>query len=99
VGPDLAEGLTCGRTLVIDTELTDLLDCELLSIGIVSEDGREFYAERNAFDLSDGPMIARQARQGMLPPSSLVAAPTAEATIAIYRVDRLIWAVIERRRA
>jgi len=38
--------------LFIDTEFTDLLDCELLSIGIVSEDGREFYAERNDVDLA-----------------------------------------------
>ena len=38
--------------LFVDTEFTDLLDCELLSIGIVSEDGREFYAERNDVDLA-----------------------------------------------
>jgi len=38
--------------LFLDTEFTDLLDCELLSIGIVSEDGQEFYAERNDVDLA-----------------------------------------------
>jgi hypothetical protein len=38
--------------LFVDTEFADLLDCELLPIGIVSEDGREFYAERNDVDLS-----------------------------------------------
>jgi len=38
--------------LFVDTEFTDLLDCELVSIGIVSEDGREFYAERNDVDLA-----------------------------------------------
>jgi len=38
--------------LFVDTEFTDLLDCELLSIGIVSDDGREFYAERNDVDLT-----------------------------------------------
>jgi len=37
--------------LFVDTEFTDLLDCELLSIGIVSEDAREFYMERNDVDL------------------------------------------------
>jgi len=37
--------------LFVDTEFTDMLDCELLSIGIVSEDGREFYMERNDVDL------------------------------------------------
>jgi hypothetical protein len=38
--------------LFIDTEFTDLIDAELISIGIVSEDGREFYAERSDVDLS-----------------------------------------------
>lgn len=38
--------------LFIDTEFTDFIDCDLISIGIVSEDGHEFYAERNDFDLS-----------------------------------------------
>ena len=38
--------------LFVDTEFTDLLDCELLSIGIVSEDGREFYGERSDVDLA-----------------------------------------------
>lgn len=38
--------------LFLDTEFTDFIDCELISIGIVSEDGREFYAERTDFDQS-----------------------------------------------
>jgi len=38
--------------LFVDTEFTDLIDCELLSIGVVSADGREFYMERNDVDLS-----------------------------------------------
>jgi hypothetical protein len=38
--------------LFLDTEFTDLPNCELLSIGIVSEDGHEFYAERSDVDLS-----------------------------------------------
>lgn len=38
--------------LFIDTEFTDLLHCELLSLGIVAEDGSEFYAERSDADLS-----------------------------------------------
>lgn len=38
--------------LFVDTEFTDLLNCDLLSIGIVSDDGREFYAERSDADLS-----------------------------------------------
>lgn len=36
--------------LFLDTEFTDFIDCELISIGIISEEGHEFYAERNDFD-------------------------------------------------
>lgn len=36
----------------LDTEFTDFEDCELISIGMVSEDGREFYAERTDYDRS-----------------------------------------------
>jgi len=39
----------CER-LFLDTEFTDFIDCDLISIGIVSDDGQEFYAERNDFD-------------------------------------------------
>jgi hypothetical protein len=38
------------KRLFLDTEFTDFIDCDLISIGIVSEDGQEFYAERNDFD-------------------------------------------------
>jgi hypothetical protein len=34
----------------LDTEFTSFEDCHLISIGIVGEDGREFYAERTDFD-------------------------------------------------
>jgi hypothetical protein len=35
--------------LFLDTEFTDFTNPELISIGIVDENGREFYAERNDF--------------------------------------------------
>lgn len=36
--------------IFLDTEFTDFLDCELISIGLVSEDGQyEFYAERTDY--------------------------------------------------
>ena len=36
--------------LFLDTEFTDFIDCELISIGMVSEDGQHvFYAERNDY--------------------------------------------------
>ena len=37
--------------IFIDTEFTDLVDMDLISIGLVTEDGQEFYAERNDFDV------------------------------------------------
>jgi hypothetical protein len=30
---------------LLDCEFADFIDCRLISIGIVSEDGREFYGE------------------------------------------------------
>jgi hypothetical protein len=34
----------------LDTEFTDFIDCDLISIGMVTEDGRaQFYGERNDF--------------------------------------------------
>jgi hypothetical protein len=35
--------------LFCDTEFTDFIDCEMISIGIVDENGREFYAESTSF--------------------------------------------------
>lgn len=50
--------------LFVDTEFTDLLNCELLSIGIVSDDGREFYAELSDVDLG---LCSDFARVAVLP--------------------------------
>jgi hypothetical protein len=37
--------------IFLDTEFTDFTNCELISIGLVSEDGKyEFYAERTDFN-------------------------------------------------
>ncbi|WP_312026604.1 hypothetical protein, partial [Ralstonia pseudosolanacearum] len=36
----------------VDTEFTDFIDCQLISVAIVGEDGREFYGERTDFELS-----------------------------------------------
>lgn len=33
----------------VDTEFTDFIDCQLISVAIVGEDGREFYGERSDF--------------------------------------------------
>jgi hypothetical protein len=36
--------------IFIDTEFTNFIDTDLISIALVAEDGREFYGERNDFD-------------------------------------------------
>lgn len=36
----------------LDTEFTDFIDCQLISLGIVTEDGQEFYAERTDYNPS-----------------------------------------------
>ena len=37
----------------LDTEFTDLLNPELLSLGLATLDGREFYAERTDYNQDD----------------------------------------------
>jgi hypothetical protein len=36
--------------LFVDTECTQFIDCDLISIGVVADDGREFYGERSDYD-------------------------------------------------
>lgn len=45
----------------VDTEFTDFLDCELISIGLVADDGREFYGERSDFEQSSCSEFVRAA--------------------------------------
>jgi hypothetical protein len=37
--------------IFVDTEFTDFIDCDLISVGLVAENGREFYGERSDFDV------------------------------------------------
>lgn len=37
--------------IFLDTEFTDFVDCDLISIGLVDENGREFYAELTDYRL------------------------------------------------
>jgi hypothetical protein len=34
----------------VDTEFTDFIDCDLVSVALVADDGREFYGERSDYD-------------------------------------------------
>jgi hypothetical protein len=45
--------------IFFDTEFTDFVDRDLISIGLVVEDGREFYAERNDIDLPKCSLFVR----------------------------------------
>jgi hypothetical protein len=38
--------------IFLDTEFTDFVDTQLISIGLVAESGQQFYAELNDFDLA-----------------------------------------------
>jgi hypothetical protein len=56
--------------IFLDTEYTDLLNCDLLSVGLVSEEGVEFYAERSDADLglcSDFTRVAVLPQRGQDP--------------------------------
>ncbi|WP_248324111.1 MULTISPECIES: 3'-5' exoribonuclease [unclassified Caballeronia] len=47
--------------LFVDTEFTDFIDCDLISIALVAEDGREFYGERSDYDDSTCTAFVREA--------------------------------------
>lgn len=45
----------------VDTEFTDFINCDLISVGLVTEDGREFYGERSDFDVASCSEFVRTA--------------------------------------
>jgi hypothetical protein len=45
----------------VDCEFTDFIDCDLISIALVADDDREFYAERSDFDLASCSEFVRAA--------------------------------------
>nr|WP_311527970.1 3'-5' exoribonuclease [uncultured Ralstonia sp.] len=47
--------------LFIDTEFTDFIDCDLISIALVADDGREFYGECSTFDKNACNAFVREA--------------------------------------
>ena len=50
--------------IFLDTEFTDFLDCDLISIGMISTGGHEFYYERNDFNQK---WCSEFVREGILP--------------------------------
>jgi hypothetical protein len=47
--------------LYLDTEFTDFVDCDLISIALVADDGREFYGERLDYDDASCSAFVREA--------------------------------------
>ncbi|WP_433704181.1 hypothetical protein [Paraburkholderia sacchari] len=45
----------------VDCEFTDFIDCDLISIGLVADDGREFYGERSDYDGTACSVFVREA--------------------------------------
>ena len=72
--------------LYVDTEFTDFLDCDLISMALVAEDGREFYGERSDFDLQ---ICSEFVRAAVLP--QLGRFPHRVFTREALRAELLAW--------
>lgn len=69
--------------IFLDTEFTDFIDCELISIGLVSEDGREFYAERNDFNLARCNHFVQEAVLPLLGKGATIVGTEEEVAVAL----------------
>lgn len=69
--------------LFIDTEFTDFIDCELISIGVVSENGCEFYAERGDIDMSKCSSFVKEAVLPQLGQESAIIGTEEEIAVAL----------------
>jgi hypothetical protein len=73
--------------IFLDSEFTDFIDCELISIGMISEDGQqEFYAEISDYDPAKA---SRFVQEAILP--LLGTDPAAICTKAELRVRLWSW--------
>ncbi|RZF30974.1 hypothetical protein EVC45_03205 [Paraburkholderia sp. UYCP14C] len=72
--------------LFVDTEFTDFIDCDLISIALVADDGREFYGERSDYDDATATAFVREA---VLP--QLGQYPGRVFTRDALRTDLLAW--------
>lgn len=70
----------------LDTEFTSFDACQLISIAIVGEDGREFYAERSDFDTS---LCSDFVRQIVLP--KLGQSPQRSMPLGALRQELVTW--------
>ncbi|WP_247308925.1 3'-5' exoribonuclease [Ralstonia pseudosolanacearum] len=59
---DLArQGVASAVRVFVDCEFTDFIDCDLISIALVADDGREFYGERSDYDQASCSAFVREA--------------------------------------
>ncbi|CAG2146679.1 3'-5' exoribonuclease [Cupriavidus campinensis] len=72
--------------LFVNCEFTDFLDCELISIALVADDGREFYGERSDFSQASCSAFVREA---VLP--QLGQYPGCVFTLEALRTALLAW--------
>lgn len=47
--------------IFVDCEFTDFLECDLISLALVADDGREFYGERSDFEQASCSSFVREA--------------------------------------
>lgn len=72
--------------LFVDTEFTDFIHCELISVALVADDGREFYAECSDFDRT---ACSEFVRAAVLP--QLGQPPNRSFTRDVMRIELLAW--------
>lgn len=72
--------------IFLDTEFTDFTDPELIAIGLVSDDGREFYAECSDFDWAK---CSAFVRENVLP--RLIGTPAVVKDNAALRAGIATW--------
>lgn len=71
--------------LFLDTEFTDFIDIELISIGMVSEDGLTFYAERNDYRRASESHFVREAVRPRLGQCPEAICSREELTLRLYK--------------
>jgi hypothetical protein len=86
MGPLSTKILRRAVRLYVDTEFTDFIDCDLISIALVADDGREFYGERSDYgDASCSAFV----REAVLP--QLGQYPCRVFTREALRAALLVW--------
>lgn len=70
--------------LFINTEFTDFTNCELISIGMVTSEGKEFYGENASFDKTKSSAFVELVVYPLLEPEKY-SLPKEDLSIAMYK--------------